>query len=59
MVDPEVHFHVFPRYSKRINLLNREFDDQFWPGICDLTKTLEVSESEFEELLTQLKKQLN
>lgn len=31
MYDPEVHFHVIPRYSKPVNFAGREFIDPDWP----------------------------
>lgn len=32
MFDPEVHFHVIPRYSNPVSFLGREFIDPDWPG---------------------------
>lgn len=32
MFDPEVHFHVIPRYSQPINFLGQEFIDPDWPS---------------------------
>ncbi|MCD8561843.1 HIT family protein [Candidatus Saccharibacteria bacterium] len=32
MYDPEVHFHVIPRYSKPVNFAGREFIDPDWPS---------------------------
>jgi len=55
MVDPEVHFHVFPRYSKVINFDGRGISDPYWPGICDLSKPKEFEDDELKELLAQLK----
>ena len=37
MYDPEVHFHVIPRYSKPVRFLGREFVDPDWP---DATKRI-------------------
>lgn len=31
MYDPEVHFHVIPRYSQPVNFLDKEFVDPDWP----------------------------
>ena len=31
MVDPEVHFHVIPRYSKPVRFAGLEFIDADWP----------------------------
>ena len=36
MVDPEVHFHVIPRYEKPVTINNQEFIDAFWPGPANL-----------------------
>ena len=32
MHDPEVHFHVIPRYSKPVYFLGKEFIDTDWPN---------------------------
>ncbi len=32
MFDPEVHFHVIPRYSKPVTFMNQEFIDPDWPN---------------------------
>tara|TARA_B100001250_G_C19691980_1_gene740727 strand:- start:132 stop:959 length:828 start_codon:yes stop_codon:yes gene_type:complete len=32
MVDPNVHFHVIPRYSEDKNYLGKKFIDRDWPG---------------------------
>jgi len=36
MVDPEVHFHVIPRYEKSVSFEQQEFVDGFWPGPANL-----------------------
>ncbi len=36
MVDPEVHFHVIPRYEKTVTFNNQEFIDAFWPRPANL-----------------------
>ena len=38
MVDPDVHFHVFPRYSGPKTFSDQEFYDYGWPGPPDLKK---------------------
>lgn len=50
MVDPEVHFHILPRYDSHVVFSNIEFEDVFWPNPVDLSSNLDVSESVFEEL---------
>jgi diadenosine tetraphosphate (Ap4A) HIT family hydrolase len=32
MVDPHVHFHVFPRYADARRFENMDFSDAGWPG---------------------------
>jgi diadenosine tetraphosphate (Ap4A) HIT family hydrolase len=32
MVDPDVHFHVIPRYELAARFGDREFPDHGWPG---------------------------
>lgn len=32
MVDPDVHFHVLPRYAQARTFAGREFTDPGWPG---------------------------
>lgn len=32
MYDPEVHFHVIPRYSHPVNFAGQEFIDPDWPN---------------------------
>ena len=36
MVDPQVHFHVIPRYGSSRELAGRPYDDPFWPGPPDV-----------------------
>ncbi|MCG8579677.1 MAG: adenylyltransferase/cytidyltransferase family protein [Bacteroidales bacterium] len=36
MVDPEVHFHVIPRFSQTAELANFTFTDNSWPGAINL-----------------------
>jgi diadenosine tetraphosphate (Ap4A) HIT family hydrolase len=40
MVDPHVHFHVIPRYSKPRNWQSLDFPDEGWPGPPDLKSAL-------------------
>ncbi len=55
MVDPEVHFHVLPRYGEPAKFEGQEFADSAWPGPCDLGKTLELDPAVRASLLEQLK----
>jgi diadenosine tetraphosphate (Ap4A) HIT family hydrolase len=42
MVDPDVHFHVLPRYAGARHLDGREMADRFWPKPIDLTQPVEI-----------------
>ena len=37
MVDPDVHFHVLPRYSAAKDFAEQTFVDASWPGPPDIT----------------------
>ena len=50
MVDPNVHFHVIPRYSKTVYFRETDFPDSKWPGPPDLSCITEVSANLFEDL---------
>lgn len=38
MVDPDVHFHVVPRYASERMLAGQVFRDNYWPKPPDLTQ---------------------
>jgi diadenosine tetraphosphate (Ap4A) HIT family hydrolase len=42
MVDPDVHFHVLPRYEGARDFAGRTHSDRFWPKPVDLTQPVEV-----------------
>lgn len=45
MVDPDVHFHVIPRYSSVLEFLGVDFPDAGWPGppALDAAVTLDAA----------------
>jgi diadenosine tetraphosphate (Ap4A) HIT family hydrolase len=43
MVDPDVHFHVLPRYEQVRVFDQYEFQDPGWPGPPDLSRSHEVT----------------
>ena len=45
MKDPEVHFHVIPRYSAAVVLGGREYSDSDWPLKTEL-QPLDLSDDE-------------
>ena len=38
MVDPDVHFHVLPRYASAREFAGKTHSDRFWPKPVDLTQ---------------------
>lgn len=42
MVDPDVHFHIIPRYAQPKQFNNIEFLDHGWPGAPNLGQTNET-----------------
>jgi diadenosine tetraphosphate (Ap4A) HIT family hydrolase len=55
MVDPNVHFHVIPRYRASRRLHGIEYHDGAWPGPPDLKATAELTADEFEALTSHLR----
>ena len=55
MVDPDVHFHVLPRYSAPQSFGRAEFQDPGWPGPPDLSKTNEVGDAVKQQVWEMLK----
>ncbi|HET9064015.1 MAG TPA: HIT family protein [Candidatus Binatia bacterium] len=55
MVDPDVHFHVIPRYSQTRSFAGVEFVDAGWPGPPDLKTGIDVEDSLRTALLTALR----
>lgn len=44
MVDPDVHFHVLPRYSETQVFEGVEFPDAGWPAVPDLSSAVTPEE---------------
>ena len=55
MVDPDVHFHVLPRYSAEKTFAGQVFVDATWPGPPDITAANPFSDVVKAELLRVLK----
>ena len=45
MVDPNVHFHVIPRYSGSRSFAGIEISDQAWPGPPDLKSAIALDDA--------------
>lgn len=50
MVDPDVHFHVLPRYAAPRNFAQQEFTDPGWPGPPDLSRVNRTGEELNQEI---------
>jgi diadenosine tetraphosphate (Ap4A) HIT family hydrolase len=54
MVDPNVHFHVIPRYSAARRWNGIEFPDAGWPGPPQLGKMVALTSGQIAALTYQL-----
>jgi diadenosine tetraphosphate (Ap4A) HIT family hydrolase len=54
MVDPNVHFHVIPRYSKTRLWSGIEFPDPGWPGPPELGRAVNLSPNQITQLNDEL-----
>ena len=55
MDDPDVHFHVFPRYSNEKNFSETLFKDVGWPGLPHVSSSNTISTKTMNRLLFYLK----
>ena len=55
MVDPDVHFHVIPRYEGLRTHLGQGFPDAGWPGPPALAQAVEPEAAVRESLLARLR----
>jgi diadenosine tetraphosphate (Ap4A) HIT family hydrolase len=56
MVDPDVHFHVLPRYAEPRRFRDVEFTDASWPGPPDLAAVNATSPETSRAILERLRK---
>lgn len=56
MVDPNVHFHVLPRYSTVQTFDGYEFPDKGWPAAPDLSANINLDNGLMSPLLSEIKK---
>ncbi|HET9354924.1 MAG TPA: HIT family protein [Sphingomicrobium sp.] len=54
MVDPHVHFHVFPRYAGERSLAGMTMADSGWPGPPDLASAIFLDEASTEAVVRAL-----
>jgi diadenosine tetraphosphate (Ap4A) HIT family hydrolase len=55
MVDPNVHFHVIPRYDGARTINGIELVDGAWPGPPDLKAAADLSPADIEALTAYLR----
>jgi len=58
MVDPEVHFHVVPRYSSEQVFAGYHFPDTGWPGPPDIAAGVATDDALAAALITVLRAHL-
>lgn len=54
MVDPDVHFHVIPRYSQARSFSGAQYPDAGWPAVPNLDAAVTPDEPARLALLTRL-----
>ena len=54
MVDPNVHFHVIPRYSEPRTACGLTITDPGWPALPKLGEAREINSSERESLIAHI-----
>ena len=58
MVDPDVHFHILPRYAQTRSFAGRDFYDYGWPGPPDFTRVNATDEEVTRAILDHLRSSL-
>jgi len=56
MIDPQPHFHFFPRYSKKRLYKDKTYQDSSWPGPISLSVSCSVDHESKKALISSLKK---
>ena len=56
MVDPDVHFHVLPRYDKEQTFAGGTFSDPGWPAAPNIGHVNEIDDAVRDELLKTLRR---
>ncbi len=59
MVDPDVHFHVLPRYKDDREYAGLVFADASWPGPPDITASQDFPDTVKTQLIRDLKSQMS
>jgi diadenosine tetraphosphate (Ap4A) HIT family hydrolase len=54
MVDPNVHFHVIPRYSEPRSWNGLDFPDEGWPGPPKLDGAKRLGAAQLEQMVAEM-----
>ncbi len=54
MVDPHVHFHIFPRYAEARSIGETVIEDRGWPGPPDLKSGRALPDEQFAQIQHRL-----
>lgn len=54
MVDPDVHFHVIPRYAQAREFAGKTFLDAGWPGVPDFSRINETNKEINQQIIEHL-----
>jgi diadenosine tetraphosphate (Ap4A) HIT family hydrolase len=55
MVDPDVHFHVLPRYAETQSFEGTDYPDTGWPAVPDLGAGVQLETDSLAALATAVK----
>lgn len=55
MVDPHVHFHIFPRYQGDRSLAGMVIQDSGWPGPPDLKGAMQLGSDTLARMVNELR----
>lgn len=55
MVDPDVHFHVLPRYAQPKSFAGMEFIDAGWPAVPNLSQINKTDTAINQQIMEHLK----
>lgn len=55
MVDPHVHFHIFPRYQGDRSIAGMVFADSGWPGPPDLKGAVQLDRKDLSAMVSAMR----
>lgn len=59
MVDPEVHFHVIPRYANDKEFEGITFKDSEWPKKADIDVVNDIAADDLQRLAVMMRESFN